>query len=457
MRVSGHLYGSRLVTTIGRLNQENNNMLTDLALRNLKPRATPYKVADRDGMYVAISPKGAISFRYDYSVNGRRETLTIGRYGFGGISLAMARAKLLDARRLVRDGFSPALQKQREKARGPETKTFSDHATQWLYGPTMADSTRSVRKSILDRDILPIFRKRLLSEIHPEDLRALCMRVKDRGAPATAVHIRDVVKQIFGYANLHGEKVANPADEVAAASIATFAPKDRALSPAEIRLLCWQLDLVSTYPAIRLALRLILLTLVRKSELIEATWDEVDFEAAVWTIPKGRMKARRAHNVYLSSQALDIMIALRTFAAGSRYVLPSRYDADRCMSKATLNRVTQVIAERAKAAGLPLEPFTVHDLRRTGSTLLNEAGFNGDWIEKCLAHESGRSSRSIYNKAEYAEQRRHMLQEWANMIDAWATGETYMPALSPVISVVKAARREVGSSSAVCLVDPNVS
>ena len=170
-----------------------------------------------------------------------------------------------------------------------------------------------------------------------------------------------------------------------------------------------QMESVATYPTIRLALRMILLTLVRKSELIQATWDEVDFESATWTIPKQRMKGRNPHVVYLSRQALDIFVALHTCAAGSKFVLPSRYDADRCMSNATLNRVTQIVAERAKAAGLPLEPFTVHDLRRTGSTLLNEIGFNRDWIEKCLAHEDGRSSRSIYNKAEYAEQRRHML------------------------------------------------
>ena len=190
-----------------------------------------------------------------------------------------------------------------------------------------------------------------------------------------------------------------------------------------------QMETVATYPTTRLALRMILLTLVRKSELIQATWDEVDFETAVWTIPKSRMKARRSHNVYLSRQALDIMVTLHTCAAGSRYVLPSRYDPDRCMSQATLNRVTQLVVERAKAAKLTLEPFTVHDLRRTGSTLLNEAGFNGDWIEKCLAHEGGRSSRAVYNKAAYAEQRRHMLQEWANMIDAWAAGEAYAPTL----------------------------
>lgn len=406
-------------------------MLTDLALRNLKPRAALYKIADRDGMYAAVSPLGTISFRYDYRINGRRETLTIGRYGFGGISLAVARDKLWNARRLVGEGISPAQQKQREKARGPETQTFSDHANRWLYGATMAESTRSVRKSVLDRDILPAFKKRLLSEIHGEDLRALCMRVKARGAPATAVQIRDIVKLIYGYANLHGEKVANPADSVNAASIATFMPKDRVLSPQEIHLMSKQLDSVAIYPTIRLALRMILLTLVRKSELIQATWDEVDFENATWTIPKHRMKGRKPHVVYLSQQALDIFIELQAHAAGSKFVLPSRYDAARCMSNATLNRVTQLVAQRAKTAGVPLEPFTVHDLRRTGSTLLNEMGFNRDWIEKCLAHEEGRSSRSIYNKAEYAEQRSHMLQEWASMVDAWINEKIHVPKLTP--------------------------
>jgi integrase len=197
-----------------------------------------------------------------------------------------------------------------------------------------------------------------------------------------------------------------------------------------------QMESVATYPTIRLALRMILLTLVRKSELIEATWDEVDFENATWTIPKQRMKGRNPHVVYLSRQALDIFVALHTCAAGSKFVLPSRYDSDHCMPHATLNRVTQIVAQRAKAAGLPLEPFTVLDLRRTGSTLLNEIGFNRDWIEKCLAHEEGRSSRSIYNKAEYAEQRRHMLQEWANMVDAWIDGQTHVPKLMPENIVV---------------------
>ncbi len=295
----------------------------------------------------------------------------------------------------------------------------------------MAESTRSMRKSILDRDILPAWKNRLLTEITAEDLRQLCAKVKERGAPATAVHVRDIVKQIFGFAILNGEKVPNPADEVGPASIATFQPKDRALSPSEIRIMLQQLEHVPTLPTIRLGLRLILLTMVRKSELTDAVWDEVDFESAVWTIPKERMKRSKAHNVYLSQQSLDIMIALKTCAGNSRYLLPSRYDADAPMSRATFNRVTTAVVTRAKKEGLPLEPFTVHDLRRTGSTLLNELGFNRDWIEKSLAHEDSHSSRGVYNKAEYEPQRRQMLQEWADMVDAWAHGEKRIPTLFP--------------------------
>jgi integrase len=407
-------------------------MLSDGTLRGLKPRAALYKVTDRDGLYVVVTPRGTISFRMDYRLNGRRETLTIGRYGTkDGISLLMARERCMEARKAIAQGISPAQEKQREKSRLAEAQTFGEYTKRWLAEHRMADSTKAMRKTVIDRDILPVFQNRRMAEVGPEDLRALCAKIKGRGAPATAVIAREIVKLVFAYAAMHGEKAPNPADEVGPSSIATFVPKDRALSPSEIRLMHRLLETTATLPTIRLALRLVLLTLVRKSELIEATWDEVDFENAVWSIPKSRMKTGKPHNVYLSQQALDIFIALHTCAAGSKFVLPSRYDADRCMSKATLNRVTQVIAEKAKESNLPLEPFTVHDLRRTGSTILNELGFNGDWIEKCLAHEDGRSSRGVYNKAEYAEQRRHMLQEWADMIDAWVAGESHTPTLLP--------------------------
>ena len=215
---------------------------------------------------------------------------------------------------MVAEGRSPAQEKQREKRRLSDAQTFGGVGKRWFKEARMAESTRSMRKAIYDRDILPSWKNRLLAEIRPDDLRALCIKVKDRGAPATAVHVRDIVKQIYGFAILHGEKVPNPADDVGPASIATFAPKDRALSPAEIRIMLQELEHVPTLPTIRLGLRLILLTMVRKSELLDATWDEVDFENAVWSIPKERMKRGKSHNVYLSRQSLDIMIALKTCA-----------------------------------------------------------------------------------------------------------------------------------------------
>lgn len=406
-------------------------VLTDTALRNLRPKEKAYKVADQDGMYVHVAPSGAVTFRYDYRLNGRRETLTIGKYSASGLSLARAREKCIDARRAVSEGLSPAQEKQRDKRRLLEARNFGQFCERWFAEAPMADSTKAMRRHIFERDILPVFRNRLLAEITPDDLRALCGKVKDRGAPATAIHVRDIVKQVFGFAIVRGEKVKNPADEVGPASIATFVAKDRALTPTEIRIMLKQLDHVPTLPTIRLGLRLILLTMVRKSELQDATWDEIDFDNSVWTISKERMKRSKAHNVYLCDQALDILIALKTCAGNSRYLLPSRYDADAPMSRATFNRVTYAVVERAKKEGLPLEPFTVHDLRRTGSTLLNEMGFNRDWIEKALAHEDSRSSRGVYNKAEYEVQRRHMLQEWANMVDAWVAGRKYAPTLFP--------------------------
>jgi integrase len=406
-------------------------MLTDSELKHLKPKEKPYKVQDRDGMYVHVTTRGTISFRFDYRLNGRRETLTLGKYAASDLSLARARERCLDARRLVSEGLSPAIERQREKRRLKEAKSFGEFGERWMTTAPMADSTRAMRRSIFERELLPVWRHRLLPEITPGDLRAHCLKIVDRGAPATAIHVRDIVKQIYGFAILHGEKIANPADEVGPASIATFVPKDRSLTPSEIRVLFKMIEKVATLPTIRLGMKFFLFSMVRKSELQDAVWDEVDFENAVWSIPKERMKRSKAHNVYLSTQMLDILIALKTCAGNSKYLLPSRYDADAPMSRATFNRVTYSVVEQAKVEGLPLAPFTVHDLRRTGSTLLNELGFNSDWIEKCLAHEDGRSSRGVYNKAEYEVQRRHMMQEWSNTVDAWIEGRKYAPVLLP--------------------------
>ena len=393
-------------------------MLTDTKLRNLKPQHKLYKVNDRDGLYVAVTTAGSISFRYNYVINGRQETVTFGRYGVGGMTLAEARGKLGEAKKLITAGRSPAKEKARNKARVKDAETFGAWAEKWLRGYQMADSTRDMRTAVYERELKPKFGNQKLAEITHEDLRALADAIVERGAPATAVHSREVVLQVYRWAIERGQKVDNPADLVRPTAIAKFEPRDRALSPDEIGLIYQYLERIGTSPSIRAAAKLLLLTMVRKSELTNATWSELNFSEALWTIPRERMKRRNPHVVYLSRQALDIFIALKTFAGGSEYILPSRYDSDLPMSSATLNQVLTLTYKLAQKEGKQLGKFGPHDLRRTASTLLHEAGYNTDWIEKCLAHEQ-RGMRADYNKAEYAVQRRTMLREWADMIDAW--------------------------------------
>jgi integrase len=280
-----------------------------------------------------------------------------------------------------------------------------------------------MRRSVYERELKSKFANQKLIEITHEDLRALTDAIVDRGAPATAVHAREVVMQVYRWAIERGQKVENPADLVRPTTIAKFEPRDRALTPDEIGLMYQYMERIGTTPSVRAAAKLLLLTMVRKSELTNATWSEISFSDALWTVPKERMKRRNPHLVFLSRQALDIFIALKTFAGGSDYVLPSRYDSDLPMSSATLNQVLTLTWRLAQKEGKPLTKFGPHDLRRTASTLLHEAGYNTDWIEKCLAHEQ-RGVRAVYNKAEYREQRTAMLQDWADMIDEWTRKKT---------------------------------
>lgn len=392
-------------------------MLTDTRLKNLKPKEKLYKVIDRDGLYVAVSPKGTISFRYDYRINCRRETFTIGKYGADGIGLAEAREKFAEAKKLVSQGISPASVKRDGKNKLKDQLTFGGYTDKWLTSLKVADSTLDLKRGIIAREISPIFHNKLLTEINTEGVLAHCEKIRDRGAPSTALQVREIMSSVFRYANGNGVSIDNPVELIRASNIAIFKARERSLSPEEIGILFKYLEKVGSIPTIKLAVKLILLTMVRKSELLHATWDEVSFENATWTIPASRMKAGRPHVVYLSRQALDILITFKMCSGYSDYLLPSNnQSSQKTMSQATLNRVIDAAVKLAQEAGEKIEKVSVHDLRRTASTLLHETGFNSDWIEKCLAHEQ-KGVRAVYNKAEYAEQRRNMLQQWADMVD----------------------------------------
>ncbi|UEC01795.1 tyrosine-type recombinase/integrase [Burkholderia vietnamiensis] len=432
-------------------------MLTDMKLRALKPMGKVYKVADQQGLYAAVTRTGVVSFRFDYRVGKRRETLVLGQYDSGlgarnprtleqldyGMSLSLAEARLLLTRaaRSVEQGESPSRGKVEKRIKAAEALTFGAWAKRYFEEAALADSTKAMRRSVYDRHLEKEFGRLKLEEITPDLLMARCERIKAKGAAAPAVHARDIVLQVFQYVKARGMKIENPAEAIKPSAIATFKARDRALSPAEIHVFFNALEGTGTAPTLRLAVKFMLLTMVRKSEFIQATWNEVNFDTAIWTVPKERMKAGRPHNVYLSHQALDILVAFKTCFGASEYLHPGRYETNQPISNATLNRVIDVTVQLVRDRGGEFEPFTVHDLRRTASTQLHEAGFNSDWIEKCLAHEQ-RGVRAVYNKAEYGEQRRTMLQAWADLVDSWV-----MSGPSPVKPMKLAYSSELGMSN----------
>ena len=209
-------------------------VLTDTKLRNLKPQDKLYKVTDRDGLYVAVLPSGTVSFRYNYTINNRQETLVLGKYG--QIGLADARNKLLDAKKALAAGHSPARTKVREKQKISGADTFGEWAEVWLKKHVMAESTRDMKRSGYERDLKP-FAKLKMAEFTDTDLRALCEKIVERGAPATAIHVREIVQAVYRYAADKGHKYPNPADTIKPTSIAIFKPRERALSPEEVGIL----------------------------------------------------------------------------------------------------------------------------------------------------------------------------------------------------------------------------
>lgn len=429
--------------------------LTEAKLRELQPGERAYKVSDGgNGLYVVVSPSGSRSFRYDYRLGGRRETLTIGRhepvarhaqrshlaYGMD-VTLEEARLLLARARVEVSSGRSPARAKVEQRSEIADAMSFGRWATRYFEfksdaksgAERLADSTLSLRRSIYNRILADPFGKLNLEEIKPIALGELLDQVKKDRGPGPAVHARELVLQVYRFAAGKGVEVDNPAEALARKAYATFVPRERNLSRQEIKALLDGLEQTGTAPTLRLAVRFMLLTGVRKGEFIDATWSEVDWERAQWSIPAERMKAGKPHTVYLAEQALDILTTLRTCFPSSKFLHPSRYDSAEPLSQATLNRTISAGVDRINEDRSPDQehflPVSVHDLRRTFSSRLNDALFPEALIEACLAHQKKDQVAAAYNHARLAGPRRALMQAWADMLDCWMRGESAREAI----------------------------
>lgn len=385
--------------------------LTDAKLKTLRPRPVRYLVSDGRGLNIEVLPSGKLSWIFRYRFRGKPEKVVIGRYP----EMPLKRAREERDRRagMLHDGKSPAQAKRlaRQKLSAETTlKEFGDRYFTEVTSKRWKDPS-NIRRW-LDKDIYPWLGGKTLREITPADAQAVVFRKKDHGAPASAGKIRGLLKEIFDYAAARQLIASNPVASLPLRFVTTARSRTRALSPDEITIYLREIYRSNIRRQFKLALHLILLTLVRKGELLLARWDEFDFDAGEWNIPVERTKNKRAHVVYLSRQAKALFEELKKLAAGSELVLPGRSSLKKPFAQNALNHALEGV-------NFEIPPFTIHDMRRTASTLLHENGFPSDVIEKALNHTIG-GVRGVYNKAQYAEQRREMLQFWADYVEKLA-------------------------------------
>lgn len=386
-------------------------MLSDAKLRALKPSNRPYKVADFDGLYLYLTSSGARSWRYDYRHAGKRYTLTLGKYP--DVPLTDARTRLRDARATLASGKNPHLERKKERIliRESVTNTFAAIADEWFK--SKKDNRSAVWQEsnglYLRRDINPQIGNLPINDITGHLILSLIKAVAKKSGVKTAERVRQTAGQVFEYAIRQLKSTNNPARALTQWTDIPPAEHRSPLSPKEIPAF---IDAVARYPGLpttKLAVQLLLLSFVRKNEVIQATWDEVDIDNGMWIIPKERMKMQRPHMVPLSRQALMLLSTLKPLSFGSRFLFPSNSSIEKSMNGTTINVMFQKMGYGGS--------FTPHGIRSTASTILNEHGFSRDAIERQLAHTERDEIRAAYNHADYLPERKKMMQFWADYLD----------------------------------------
>jgi integrase len=389
-------------------------MLSDAKLRNLKPTDRAYKLTDFDGLYIYVTPSGVRSWRYDYRHGGKRFTLTFGRYP--DVPLTDARDRHREARASLAAGKNPHQERKKEKALKREAigNTFSIIADEWYKSKEKLRSKVWCESNdlYLRRDLNPRIGTFPITEITAPLLLSTIKAVAEKSGVKTAERVRQTAGQVFEYAIRQLKSTNNPARLLTQWTEIPAVEHRRPLSPKEIPVF---LDAIERYPGLpstKLAVRLLLLTFVRKTEVTQAIWDEFDLDNAKWIIPKERMKMQKPHIVPLSRQALEVLKILKPLSLGSRYLFPGNSSIDKPMNGTTINVMFQKMGYGGS--------FTPHGIRSTASTILNEDGFSRDAIEKQLAHTERDEIRAAYNHADYLPERKKMMQRWADYLDALA-------------------------------------
>jgi len=383
--------------------------LTDAKIKALKPRASRYLVTDGRGLSLDVLPSGKISWLYRYRLKGSYEKVTLGRYP--DLTLKAAREKRDCLAAQVADGRSPAQEAKKLRSGTAINPTVREFGERYFQEQVVRNWKNPAHiRRYLDNEVYPALGDKLLKEITALDVQAIVYRKRDNGRVAAAMQLRGVMKQMFDYALEVQQVTMNPAAMVATRYIGKARKRSRVLTPQEIRLYLRTIYQSNIRRQFKLALHTLLLTLARKSELLLARWEYVNFDAGEWLIPEENSKTGKPHIVYLSTQVAAMFQELKALAGESGLVLPGRSSLGKPFAANALNQALDGLT-------FDMAPLTIHDLRRTGATLLTEKGFNRDVIEKALSHEK-QGIRAVYILAEHAAERKRMLQWWADYVDA---------------------------------------
>jgi integrase len=390
--------------------------LSDAKVRNAKPRAKPYKIADGEGLFLVIMPTGSKYWRLRYFWADKEKLLALGVYP--DVSLAAARERRAQARKALAAGNDPVATKKEAKRLAilKSENTFEAVAREWFAKRTheWAPLTARTRLIRLEKHILPTLGPTAIAKVAAPDVLAMLRVIEARGTLDSAQRVMQMIGQIFMYAIATGRAERNPVPDLRGALKTPIVKHHAHLKEDELPLFLEKLEAYDGSAQTRLALQLLLLTFVRTTELRAATWTEVDWGKAEWRIPAERMKMREQHIVPLSRQAIAVLRDIETLSGHRQYVFPNTHIAARFMSENTMLYALYRMGYHSRATG--------HGFRSTASTILNEHGFRADVIERQLAHSERDSVRAAYNHAQYLPERRAMMQWWADHIDEIAAG-----------------------------------
>ena len=391
-------------------------MLTDTLIRKTKTPAKPTKLSDERGLYLLCAPSGGQSWRFKYRYGGKEKLLSLGTYP--EVSLAKAREAREAARRQLAAGIDPSSARQEEKQakRDAAANDFEKVAREWLEnvkGGWAAVYHGDTAKRF-EAFIFPTIGRRLIASVTAAELLPLLRKIEARGTMVTAHKVLRACGQVFRYGIATGRCDRNPAADLRGALKALPRPKHMAaLSAAELPTFLRQIEGYDGEVQTRLAMKLLALTFVRTNELRSATWAEIDLDKAEWTVPAERMKTKAPHHVPLSKQAVETFRILQKMNGKWPWVFAGRAPSQP-MSKNTVLFALYRMGYHSRMTG--------HGFRALASTTLNEMGYRPDVIERQLAHTERNAVRAAYHRSQYLEERKTMMQAWADFLDAQEGG-----------------------------------